>query len=48
LERALGSIDKEIEAAEERSREAAAEAGSLKNSAADRKKAITERLEALR
>ena len=48
LERALGSIDREIEAADERATEAAAEAEALKASAADRKKAITERLEALR
>jgi predicted nucleic acid-binding Zn-ribbon protein len=48
LERALDSIDREIEAAEERAKEAAREAESLKNSAADRKKVITERLEALR
>jgi hypothetical protein len=48
LERALGSIDREIEVAEERAKEAALEAESLKSSAADRKKAITERLEALK
>lgn len=48
LERALGSIDREIEAAEARATEAAAEAEALKASAEGRKKAITERLEALR
>lgn len=48
LERAIDSIDREIEAAEARAAEATAEAEALKASAADRKKAITERLEALR
>jgi hypothetical protein len=48
LERAVQSIDREVEVAEERATEAAAEAKNLKASAADRKKAITERLEALR
>jgi hypothetical protein len=48
LERSIASIDREVEAAEERASEAAAEAKSLKASAADRKKAITERLEALK
>jgi hypothetical protein len=48
LERAIGAIDKEVEAAETRATEAAAEAKALKASAADRKKAITERLEALK
>jgi predicted nucleic acid-binding Zn-ribbon protein len=48
LERGIASIDREIEAAEARATEAVAEAEALKASAADRKKAITERLEALR
>ena len=48
LERSIATIDREIEAAEERAAEAAAEAKELKASAATRKKAITERLEALR
>ena len=48
LERAIGSIDREVEAAEERATEAVAEAKALKASAADRKAAITERLEALK
>lgn len=48
LERAVDSIDREVENAEERATEATAEAKSLKASAADRKKAITERLEALK
>jgi hypothetical protein len=48
LERAIQSIDREVDAAEERATEAAAEAKALKASAAERKKAITERLEALK
>ena len=48
LERAIDAIDREVEAAENRAAEAGAEAKALKASAADRKKAITERLEALR
>jgi hypothetical protein len=48
LERAITSIDREIETAEERAAESAAEAKSLKASADERKKAITERLEALK
>jgi hypothetical protein len=48
LERAIDAIDREVEAAETRATEAAAEAKALKASAADRKKAITERLEALK
>jgi len=48
LERSIASIDREIEVAEERATEAAAEAKALKASAAERKKAITERLEALK
>lgn len=48
LERAVASIDREVEVAEERATEAAAEAKALKDSAEDRKKAITERIEALK
>jgi hypothetical protein len=48
LERAIGSIDREVEAAKTRADEAKAEHEALKASAADRKKAITERLEALK
>jgi len=48
LERAIGSIDREVEAAKSRADEAKAEYEALKASAADRKKAITERLEALK
>jgi hypothetical protein len=48
LERAIASVDREVEVAEERAAESAAEAKNLKASATDRKKAITERLEALR
>jgi hypothetical protein len=48
LERAIQSIDREVEVAEERATEAAAEAKALKASAAERKAAITERLEALK
>ena len=48
LERSIQAIDREVEAAEERATESAAEAKALKASATERKKAITERLEALR
>jgi hypothetical protein len=48
LQRAVESIDKEVEAAGSRSTEAKAEYEALKASATDRKKAITERLEALK
>jgi len=48
LERAIEAIDREVEAAKARSEEAKAEHDALKASAADRKKAITERLEALK
>lgn len=48
LERSIAAIDREVEAAEERATEAAAEAKALKDSAAERKKAITERLGALK
>ncbi len=47
LERAIDSIDREVEVAKTRADEAKAEHEALKASAADRKKAITERLEAL-
>jgi hypothetical protein len=48
LERSIDAIDREVEAAQERATEAAAEAKALKDSAAERKRAITERLEALK
>jgi hypothetical protein len=48
LERAIASIDREIEAAKTRADEAKAEYEALKASASDRKKAITERLAALK
>jgi hypothetical protein len=48
LRRAIGSIDREVEAAKTRADEAKAEHDALKASAADRKQAITERLEALK
>jgi hypothetical protein len=48
LERSIASIDREVEVAEERAAESAAEAKALKASAAERKKAITEKLEALK
>jgi hypothetical protein len=48
LERAVASIDREVEAAASRATEAEAEAKALAASAADRKKAITERLDALK
>jgi hypothetical protein len=48
LERAIVSIDREVEVAKARADEAKAEYEALKASASDRKKAITERLEALR
>jgi hypothetical protein len=48
LERSIAAIDREIDLAEERAAETAAEAKALKESAAARKKAITERLEALK
>jgi chromosome segregation ATPase len=47
LERAIQSIDREVEVAKTRADEAKAEYEALKASAADRKNAITERLEAL-
>lgn len=48
LERAIAAIDREVEVAKTRADEAKAEHEALKASAADRKKAITERLEALK
>lgn len=48
LQRAIDSIDREVEAAKSRADEAKAEYDALKASAADRKKAITERLEVLK
>jgi hypothetical protein len=48
LERSITSIDKEVEVAEERAKEAVAEAKSLRDSAAERKKEISERLESLK
>ncbi len=48
LERSITAIDREVEVAEERATEATAEAKALKASATERKKAITERLEALK
>ena len=47
LERSIAAIDREVEVAEERATEAAAEAKALKESAEGRKQAITERLEVL-
>ena len=48
LERAVGSIDREVEVAKSRAQEAAAEYEALRGSAKERKEAITQRLEALR
>jgi len=48
LERSITAIDREVEVAEERATEATAEAKALEASAAERKKAITERLGALK
>lgn len=48
LERAVASIDREVDAAKERAQEAAAEYEALRGSAKERKEAITERLEALK
>jgi chromosome segregation ATPase len=48
LERSIERIDREIEAAANRAAEAEAEHEALKESAAERKAAITERLEALK
>ena len=48
LERSIEAIDVEVEVASERASEAAAEAKALKESAAERKAQIAERLEALK
>lgn len=48
LERAIDSIDREIEAAKVRAQEAAAEYESIRGSADERRQAITDRLEALK
>jgi hypothetical protein len=48
LERAIDSIDREVEVARERAQEAAAEYEALRGSAEDRKTTITERLETLK
>jgi chromosome segregation ATPase len=48
LERSLDAIDREVEVASERAAEATAEAKALKDSAHERKAAISERLEALK
>ncbi|HWF32930.1 MAG TPA: hypothetical protein VG188_10280 [Solirubrobacteraceae bacterium] len=47
LERSVAAIDREVEGAKERADEAKAEYEALKASAAERKKAITDRLDAL-
>jgi hypothetical protein len=48
LERSITAIDREVETAGERAREATAEYEALKASATERKAAISERLEALK
>jgi len=48
LQRAIDSIDREVQAAKSRAEEAKAEYDALKASAGERKQAITERLEALK
>jgi hypothetical protein len=48
LERSIANIDKEVEMAKARAQEAAAEFEEIRGSAASRKKAITERLDALK
>ncbi|HTA34493.1 MAG TPA: hypothetical protein VK721_13830 [Solirubrobacteraceae bacterium] len=48
LERAVDSIDREVEVAKGRSEEAKAEYEALRDSAKEREEAITERLETLR
>jgi hypothetical protein len=48
LERSITAIDREVETAGERAREAKAEHEALKASATERKATITERLEALK
>jgi len=47
LERSIAAIDREVETAEERAREAAGEAKSLKASAAERKQAIEAKIAVL-
>ncbi len=47
LERSIAAIDREVEVAEFRAAEAVTEAQALKESATERKQAITKRLEAL-
>lgn len=48
LERSMSAIDREVEAADERAHESAAEAKALRSSADERKRAIAKRLEALK
>jgi hypothetical protein len=48
LERALGAIDREVEAAKQRADESKAEYDALKGSATERKQTIQQRLDALR
>ncbi|HEY7829175.1 MAG TPA: hypothetical protein VIC06_01265 [Solirubrobacteraceae bacterium] len=48
FERAIASIDKEVETARERAKEAAAEYDQIRGSAEERKAEITKRLEALK
>lgn len=48
LERSITAIDREVEVAGERAKEATAEHEAMKASAAERKAAISERLEALK
>jgi hypothetical protein len=48
FERAITSIDKEVETAKERAKEAAAEYEEIRGSAEERKAEITKRLEALK
>lgn len=48
LERAIESIDREVDVAKSRAEEAQAEYAALRDSAKERKQAITQRLEALK
>jgi hypothetical protein len=48
LERSIAAIDKEVEAAKTRAQEAAAEYEAIRGSAAERKKTIAARLDALK
>jgi hypothetical protein len=48
LQRAVEAIDREVEAAKARAKEAAAEYEAIRGSAGERKQAITERLQALK